>query len=335
MADKSSFDLLLADHAHFSESLWRNEEMGEKRFNFFLTLVTAVLAGVVAAHGSGAFEPATLHLLRRIATAAVLIVGVWTFLRMLKRNRVTDEYKSTLGYIRELLARHLAPPMPDYRVPRRPDGKARGGWVPSGGLAETVAVINALLAVLLTASWGQDWSLALMIGAAVFGIQILAVSRRSTAAPDADQYFRVGVGAVIVSPDGRVLGFQRPGYPEWQLPQGGLMVGEDPDVAVRRELEEETGLTGDDVEMVGRYPEPLPYELPPAARSAKNGRGQVHYWYFFAAASEELPVDVSRGGELGAHAWLGFHDLVDWAVDFKQPTYRKLSVYWEEILAAR
>jgi len=46
---------LLAEHEHFGDSFWRNEETGEKRVNFLITLVTAVLAALVALasnHGS-------------------------------------------------------------------------------------------------------------------------------------------------------------------------------------------------------------------------------------------------------------------------------------------
>jgi hypothetical protein len=45
-----STEFLLAELEHFGQSLWRNEEVGEKRFNFFLTLVTAVISGLVALH---------------------------------------------------------------------------------------------------------------------------------------------------------------------------------------------------------------------------------------------------------------------------------------------
>lgn len=40
--------LLMAEYEHFSESFWRNEEVGEKRINFFVTLTTAIIAGIVA-----------------------------------------------------------------------------------------------------------------------------------------------------------------------------------------------------------------------------------------------------------------------------------------------
>ena len=41
-------EFLLHEYGYFSESFWRNEEAGEKRVNFFVTLVTAVLAALVA-----------------------------------------------------------------------------------------------------------------------------------------------------------------------------------------------------------------------------------------------------------------------------------------------
>jgi hypothetical protein len=40
-------DLLIADLQQFGESLWRNEEVGEKRFEFFVA-DDAVGAGLVA-----------------------------------------------------------------------------------------------------------------------------------------------------------------------------------------------------------------------------------------------------------------------------------------------
>jgi hypothetical protein len=46
--------LLLADLEYFAECEWRNEEIGEKRFNFFMTLVTAIEGGLgaLASHRS-------------------------------------------------------------------------------------------------------------------------------------------------------------------------------------------------------------------------------------------------------------------------------------------
>ena len=56
----------------------------------------------------------------------------------------------------------------------------------------------------------------------------------------------VGVGAVVLHADGRVLLVKRAHEPlkgEWSLPGGGVEIGETLEAAVVRELFEETGLT--------------------------------------------------------------------------------------------
>jgi hypothetical protein len=40
--------LLLADYAHFAESFLKNEEIGEHRVDFFITITTAIAGGVAA-----------------------------------------------------------------------------------------------------------------------------------------------------------------------------------------------------------------------------------------------------------------------------------------------
>jgi len=71
-------------------------------FEFFVTLSTAVVAGLVALATSA--EAFTRSLVRPTATAAVaalLLTGLLTHIRMLHRNRITDEYQRTLKFIRD------------------------------------------------------------------------------------------------------------------------------------------------------------------------------------------------------------------------------------------
>jgi len=146
MEQPSSDDLtkfLIADFDHFGQSLWRNEEIGEKRFNFFLTLLTAVIAGLVALHtATGALEASTLVNVTNGALVGLLILGVLTYLRLLQRNRVTDQYQRTLKYIRGKLL-ELNQPSLEYTAPQ----PLRAGiwkWF-RGGLAETVGAMEAVL----------------------------------------------------------------------------------------------------------------------------------------------------------------------------------------------
>ena len=67
--------------------------------------------------------------------------------------------------------------------------------------------------------------------------------------PELAPMTRIAAYAVVVDEAGQLLIVRiAPGYPsvgQWTLPGGGIQFGEDPALAVHRELEEETGLTGE------------------------------------------------------------------------------------------
>ena len=151
-------DLFIADLEHFGQSLWRNEEIGEKRFNFFLTLVTAVVAGLATLQASERkLPPNALTAITNGALAGLLLLGVLTYLRLLHRNRVTDQYQRTLKHIRGKLL-DLNQPSTGYDVPQPLDAR-RWKWF-RGGLAETVGAIEAVLlcALLVFNSIGLCWA---------------------------------------------------------------------------------------------------------------------------------------------------------------------------------
>lgn len=152
----------------------------------------------------------------------------------------------------------------------------------------------------------------------------------------AHETFRAGAGAVIVDARGRVLVFDRADVPEpaWQLPQGGLEPGEEPEAAVLREVEEETGITKDELQCLGRVSEPLAYELPPALRSAHHGRGQVGYWFFLLLAPGSEPRLPERG-EFRAWKRSDFDALVDAVVAFRRPVYRRLAQHFDSEIRPR
>jgi putative (di)nucleoside polyphosphate hydrolase len=65
------------------------------------------------------------------------------------------------------------------------------------------------------------------------------------------QYFRAGVGAVIVNTRGLILALERADIPNaCQLPQGGLEAVEEPLQAAFREVAEETAITESALELV-------------------------------------------------------------------------------------
>jgi hypothetical protein len=94
-------EMLFADLRYFGESEWRNEEIGEKRFNFFLTLVTGIEGGLGALWAAEkGLDPQHMATIVAWANLGLLVFGVMTYLRMRHRDAVTDEYRSTQRYIR-------------------------------------------------------------------------------------------------------------------------------------------------------------------------------------------------------------------------------------------
>jgi putative (di)nucleoside polyphosphate hydrolase len=143
--------------------------------------------------------------------------------------------------------------------------------------------------------------------------------------PSTRQSFRAGVGAVILDKRGRLLSLERCDVKNaWQLPQGGLEPGEEPDTAVFREIREETGLTPDDLLFVAKAARLLAYELPVKLRKEKTGRGQVHYWYLFRLTSAETRITLGERKEFRSWRWLTWDELMARVVDFRKQVYTEL-----------
>src|SRR5580765_4032048 len=63
----------------------------------------------------------------------------------------------------------------------------------------------------------------------------------------------LGVAGAVFDTGGRVLLVRHSYAPGWQLPSGGVGRGEHPDMALRRELAEEVGLSGGTIRPFGFY----------------------------------------------------------------------------------
>lgn len=149
-----------------------------------------------------------------------------------------------------------------------------------------------------------------------------------------EQYFRAGVGAVIINEIGHILSLERIDIPgAWQLPQGGLKSAEEPLRAAFREIAEETGIDESNLEVLDFYPEPLAYELPPSARNEKTGRGQVQYWFLFRLRGRDDTIDVEKGAEFRSWKWMAFESVIKLAVDFRKPVYLKMADRFSSIIS--
>jgi putative (di)nucleoside polyphosphate hydrolase len=152
--------------------------------------------------------------------------------------------------------------------------------------------------------------------------------------------FRAGVVAVVTDARGQVMAFERSDVPgAWQLPQGGIDVGEATEDAAWRELQEETGLGPDDVDLIGEYPEWTIYEWPVGVRDdgvrrhSRNRLGQAQRWFVFRVR-HGLVEPIPDGVEFQAWRWVDPRWLIDQVVEFRRPAYeRVLSRLDDEVLA--
>jgi putative (di)nucleoside polyphosphate hydrolase len=125
-----------------------------------------------------------------------------------------------------------------------------------------------------------------------------------------------------------ILAFERAEVAgSWQLPQGGLLRGEEPIAGAWRELMEETGLGEKDVVARVEYPEWVAYEWPEAVRlvHGRDGRrrGQVQKWFIFDALHADITPSPD-GSEFVDWRWVEPSWMIENVVDFRRPAYQRV-----------
>ncbi|MCK4938849.1 MAG: RNA pyrophosphohydrolase [Rhodospirillaceae bacterium] len=149
--------------------------------------------------------------------------------------------------------------------------------------------------------------------------------------------YRLGVGAMILNNDNNVFVAKRIDTPgeAWQMPQGGIDEGEDPDVAVFREVEEEIGTAK--CEIIAKSSSWLTYEIPNNIRSKVwNGkyRGQKQKWYAmrFVGKDSDIILDAHHHPEFSEWKWAEINSLSDLIVPFKRELYNKIVAEFSHII---
>jgi putative (di)nucleoside polyphosphate hydrolase len=139
--------------------------------------------------------------------------------------------------------------------------------------------------------------------------------------------FRANVGIVLMRDGGEVfLGRRSSGGRGWQFPQGGMALGEGPEEALYRELQEETGLGRDDVTLLGRTERWLRYRLP--SRYIRRNRhplciGQKQRWFLLHLKREDARFELDAGPqpEFDQWRWANYWEPVREVIYFKRAVY--------------
>lgn len=139
--------------------------------------------------------------------------------------------------------------------------------------------------------------------------------------------YRPCAGVMLCNPAGLVFVGQRIDtvLEAWQMPQGGIDPGEDAETAARRELEEETGIAPEHVELIARAPTELFYDLPPEMVGKVwkgKWRGQRQWWFLFRFTGRDTDVRLDTAHpEFRAWRWADPDELPGVAVPFKRALY--------------
>ena len=140
--------------------------------------------------------------------------------------------------------------------------------------------------------------------------------------------FRANVGIILVNAEDKLMLGGRVGARGWQFPQGGMLVGEDPEQAMFRELHEEVGLEPDDVDLLGVTSDWLRYRLPDKfvrRHSKPLCIGQKQRWFILRMLSDDGRVRFDRGDkpEFDRIRWVPFWRPVNEVIYFKRRVYAR------------
>lgn len=153
--------------------------------------------------------------------------------------------------------------------------------------------------------------------------------------------YRPAAAVMLLNRDGNVFVAQRldSSLDAWQMPQGGLDPGEDALAGALRELEEETGIPPEKVQIVARASRELFYDLPPEMLGRLWGgkyRGQRQYWFLARFLGEERDIDLAtEHPEFRAYRWIDPWRLPELIVGFKKRLYEDVLAEFAAHLAPK
>jgi putative (di)nucleoside polyphosphate hydrolase len=139
--------------------------------------------------------------------------------------------------------------------------------------------------------------------------------------------YRAAAGMVLLNREGLVFVGKRIDQTQeaWQMPQGGIDDGEDPQTAALRELEEEIGTRN--VAVLREHPDWLLYDLPPHLVGVVwegKYRGQRLKWIALRFLGNDREINVAtQHAEFSEWKWLNSTEVLQLVVPFKREVYAK------------
>ena len=147
---------------------------------------------------------------------------------------------------------------------------------------------------------------------------------------------RSGVGIIVLNRENKVFVAKRIDNPKnfWQMPQGGVDVGENFLTAAYRELEEETSIKS--VKLIKEIDGSTTYLLPKHLLGIiwkGKYKGQKQKWFLmrFVGNDDEININTKKP-EFLEWKWIEVEMITSVVVDFKLEVYKTLQKKIKEII---
>jgi putative (di)nucleoside polyphosphate hydrolase len=157
----------------------------------------------------------------------------------------------------------------------------------------------------------------------------------------ADLPYRPCVGVMLLNREGKVFVGQRLDntLEAWQMPQGGIDPGEEPEATAIRELGEETGIAPEYLQIVRAAPSELTYDLPDDLVGKVWGgkyRGQRQIWFVARFTGEDHHINIrTPHPEFRAWKWADADELPHMIVPFKRALYEQIVEIFRDELGGK
>ena len=140
--------------------------------------------------------------------------------------------------------------------------------------------------------------------------------------------YRPCVGITLINSNSQIFAGQRIDnhLEAWQMPQGGIDVGEDVETACFREMKEEIGT--DKASIIGIHPEWLNYDIPEILADKlwdRKYRGQTQKWVALKFTGIDSDINIKTNiTEFSKWKWIIPQQLASLAAPFKREVYENV-----------